>query len=282
MNTAFRLIILILVSAAVILLTSKCFSTQRVLRISDGRIIAFNHMIREIKGSNLIFVGEIHDLKAHHKAQLRIIEALHKTGVPIAIGLEMFTAESQQVLDRWVAGTMEKDGFIRLYYNNWRMPWPLYSDIFLYAQRKRVPMIGLNAPQEIVQKVSKEGFASLTGEEKKKLPPSITCNVSTPYMEFIKKAYAEHVGKEDSFLHFCEAQMLWNKTMAWHLVTYLGKRPGKRVVVLTGEGHALKRAIPEEVRELSAFNYKVILQETPDMPARSLSMEEADYVLLMR
>jgi uncharacterized iron-regulated protein len=143
-------------------------------------------------------------------------------------------------------------------------------------------MIGLNVPREIVRKVSSRGFAALSPEERKKLPPDVTCNVTAPYMEFIKRAYVDHTGNGNSFLHFCEAQMLWNKTMAWHLVRFLQKNPKKTVVVLTGTGHSLKRGVPEEVREMAGYNYKVILPETPDMAAGSLTPEDADYVLVTR
>ncbi|KAF0221396.1 MAG: hypothetical protein FD174_534 [Geobacteraceae bacterium] len=282
MDKAFRTIALLLVCATVVLLTGRCFSTERAVRVSDGSVIGFDRMIREVKGAKLVFVGEVHDQKAHHEAQLRTIKALHKAGTPIAIGLEMFTADSQHDLDRWVAGRMEKERFIRLYYDNWQMPWPLYGDILHYARQNRIPLIGLNVPRDVAQKVSSKGFAALTRDEKKKLPSGITCDVDAAYTEFIKKAYAQHARNDKSFIHFCEAQMLWNKTMAWHLARFLEKHPKYTVVVLVGAGHALKRGIPAEVEAISGFNCKVILPEMSDMPARAVTGGDADYVLLLK
>src|SRR5919198_4158442 len=203
--------------ASIVVAAVAFAASSQVLRLSDWTVIGFDRMIAEIKGVNLVFVGEIHAREEHHEAQLRVIRSLHRAGVPLAIGLEMFTAECQPDLDLWVAGKIDEQVFLKKYDKNWGMPWPLYREIFLYARTNRIPLIGLNVPREIVQKVAQSGFASLTPEEKGKLPPAITCNVDSAYMAFIRKAYTEHFGTEKSLLHFCEAQMVWTKAMAWRL-----------------------------------------------------------------
>lgn len=280
MNKTFRTCGIFLACVAVILAARACFCMERVVRITDGRVIDFGRMIAEVKGGDLVFVGELHDQKWHHENQLRIIKALYGAGVPLAIGLEMFTAESQPALDRWVAGKMEKESFVRLYYENWQMPWSLYGDIFLYARQHRIPLIGLNVPREIVQRVASQGFESLASEERKRLPSGITCDVDKSYMAFIKRAFAEHAGNEKTFVHFCEAQMLWTKSMAWRLTDFLDKHPRKTVVVLTGAGHAMKRGIPEQVGQSSRYSYKVILPEISDMPIGKVGVGDADYIVL--
>jgi uncharacterized iron-regulated protein len=254
----------------------------RVYRVSDGRTISYGQMIREIKATSLIFVGEIHTSEADHLLELDIIKSLHEAKVPLAVGFEMFKAESQESLDQWVKGTLPREEFIRLYYRNWGMPWPLYGDILMYVRQERIPAIGLNLPDEISRKVNRDGFSSLTGRELDMLPPGISCSVDEQYMEFIKRAYQEHERPGGRFVNFCEAQMLWNKTMAWHLVGYLKKNPGSIVAVITGTGHAWKRAIPEQVRELSAeTSYRVILPEIPGyIEPKDITADDADYIVL--
>jgi uncharacterized iron-regulated protein len=255
---------------------------RRVFRVSDGNTISYGEMIREIGSTSLIFVGEIHTSEADHLLELDVIKSLHDAKVPIAVGFEMFTVESQESLDRWVKGTLPRDTFIRVYYRNWGMPWPLYGDILMYVRKESIPAIGLNLPPEISRKVRRDGFSSLTGRELDMLPPGITCSVDKQYMEFIKRAYQEHGRSGGRFVNFCEAQMLWNKTMAWHLMGYLKKNPDKVVVVVTGTGHAWKRAIPEQVRELSKeTRYKVILPEIPGyIEPKGITTADADYIVL--
>jgi uncharacterized iron-regulated protein len=150
------------------------------------------------------------------------------------------------------------------------------------VRKESIPAIGLNLPPEISRKVRRDGFSSLTGRELDMLPPGITCSVDKQYMEFIKRAYQEHGRSGGRFVNFCEAQMLWNKTMAWHLMGYLKKNPDKVVVVVTGTGHAWKRAIPEQVRELSKeTRYKVILPEIPGyIEPKGITTADADYIVL--
>jgi uncharacterized iron-regulated protein len=101
-------------------------------------------------------------------------------------------------------------------------------------------------------------------------------------MEFIKRAYAGHARTVDKkFLNFCEAQMVWDKSMAWHLVEYLKKHPGKTVIVLAGVGHAWKRGIPEQVSRLSQYTSTIILPLIPDqVEPDSVTLQDADYVVL--
>jgi len=239
-------------------------------------------MIEDLRKATLVFVGETHDNELHHRLQLEIIRDLYSAKAPIAVGMEMFTASSQEYLNSWIAGKINPDDFIRVYYKNWGFPWPVYRDILLYVRDNKIPTIGLNIPPEISRKVASSGFSSLSKEEREKLPPETGCAVDEHYMKFIKRAYAMHGHGGKQFLHFCEAQLLWDQVMAVNLVEFLRKNPGRMVVVLTGNGHAWKRGIPEQVRMLSSkISYRVALPDVPGStdPA-NISVEDADYILL--
>lgn len=255
---------------------------RRVLRLSDRKIIGFEQMIDDIKKADLVFVGETHDNESHHQFQLDTIKALHHLKVPVAVGLEMFKAASQSALDSWVAGTISADDFVKVYYANWNFPWRLYKDIFLYVKNNEIPAVGLNVPEEITQKVARSGFSSLTREEREKLPPETGCAVDEHYMKFIRRAYTMHGHRGRQFLYFCEAQLLWDQVMARNLIDFLKKTPVKTVVVLTGNGHAWKRGIPEQVRTFSGkTSYRVLLPEVPgSIDLSNITVEDADYILL--
>jgi len=264
------------------LAAAQCVATEGgVLRVSDGKIITFNQMIDEVKKANIVFIGEIHDSTEHHEAELAVIRAFHESDTPMAVGLEMFRHDSQGVLDSWVLGKSSLEQFLPSYYDNWRMPWPFYREIFWYARDHEIPLVGLNIPEGISKKIAQQGFASLTEEEKKRLPSGISCNVDSTYMEFIRKAYTDHSRQERQFVNFCEAQMVWDKSMAFHLVEYLKKNRGRTIVVLAGVGHAWKRGMPGQVAMESKYTYRVILPLIPDqIDRKSVTTKDADYVLL--
>lgn len=251
------------------------------LRLKDGKVVGTDVMLSDLKGADLIFIGENHDDISHHQAQHDIIAALHESGRDLAIGLEMFRSNAQPELDRWTAGKFAQDSFVRLYYAHWRLPWSLYSDIFLYAREHEIPLIGLNIPEAISGKISRQGFSSLSPAERKQLPPGISCSVDPQYMDFIRRAYSAHGANEKSFVHFCEAQMVWDKTMAWRLAEYKKRHAARTIVVLAGTGHAWKPGIPAQAKEMGKYSMRVVLPALPDMQGRrGIGVADADYILL--
>jgi len=271
---------------AAALLVFACFiricAGGEILRVRDGAVISFDRMIQEISHADLVFVGEVHDEQAHHEMELRIIRSFHEAGAPLSVGLEMFRSESQNELNSWVNGSSSLEQFLSSYYENWRQPWPAYRGIFLYAREHQIPLVGLNIPSDITKAVARSGFLALNAQQKRKLPPGISCNIDPTYMQFIRQAYAGHSHQEDKrFLNFCEAQMVWDKSMAWKLIEYHQKYPGNTTIVLSGVGHAWKRGIPEQVTQKSSFTYKVVLPLIPGQIERnSVSLRDADYVVL--
>jgi len=253
-----------------------------VLRLRDGEKISFSRMIDQLEGIDFVFVGETHDSKENHQVQLRIIKALHAAGRPLQVGLEMFQAKSQPKIDKWQAGRISNSDFIRIYYGNWKQPWPLYRDIFYYLKEKKIPMLGLNIPPAVSKKVAGEGAAALTEADRAELPPGLSCDVSPAYRNYIEQVFSQHAaGRNDrSFQNFCEAQVLWDKVMAWHLVQRQ-KQETVTTVVLCGIVHALKRGIPSRVESMrEGSTIKIILPGTKGINLEAITPKLADYIVL--
>jgi uncharacterized iron-regulated protein len=262
---------------ALLMLTGT--SHAHTLRIADGSYVPLPELIEELRQADLVFMGELHNHPGHHLAQLQVIQALHEMVEPVAVGLEMFRAEDQKYLDRWVAGDMDPQEFLAIYHRNWSM-WEMYRDIFVYARDNRIPMIGLNISREVTQQVAREGFDSLSPEQLEKLPP-IQCEIDDRYEEFIRRAHgAGHHGSD--FMSFCEAQMVWDNVMAENLLAWHRANPDHTVVVLAGSGHAWKHGIPEQVlRRTDTVTYRVLLPEIPGrIGTQDATVEEADYLML--
>jgi uncharacterized iron-regulated protein len=272
------------ITALAVWLASPSFSgaPRDLLRIADGATVTLTEILHDLKNASLVFVGERHDQKEHHELQLTVIRGLNEAGVPVAVGLEMFRAESQMDLDRWVQGEISEGEFKHVYDNNWTSSWNLYKDIFLYARTHRIPMIGLNVPREITRQVAQGGFRSLTPDQMGELP-DVSCDVDSTYMAFIRRSFDQHPHGESEFAHFCEAQIVWDTAMAWHLLRFLEANPEHTVVVLAGNGHAWKRGIAAQIRRWSRITYRVILPEEPERLERgSVSKDDLDYLWLKR
>lgn len=267
-----------LIFFAVMLAAAYGCVEPRIFRVADRHELKAPELLKEVGGSDMVFVGEVHNRKSHHRVQLEIIKAMYLSGARLAVGVEMFKKENQQALDKWVAGELGESEFSEIYHMNWGLPWSQYREIFLFAREKKIPLVGLNVSRNIIRQVVKDGFSSLTAEQLSGLPSGIECRVDAKYEEFIKEALGEHAG-DLSFKNFCEAQMVWDNAMAHNAIEYLDSNPGARMVVLAGSGHSWKRGIPSQVDRLSRYSFSVILPESDRVRADEIDTKDADYVI---
>lgn len=251
-----------------------------MLRLRDRRVIGFEEMIKEIRDSKLIFIGEYHDSEPHHRIQLDIIKELNNSNLPVAVGVEMFAARSQNYLDLWVRGDIEINDFIKAYYQNWSVPWTFYNDLLLYIRDNKIPAIGLNLSKGLLEKIKSGGVSSLNKKELGELPGQGSCDVDRRYMEFIERVYAVHGHQERYVDNFCESLIMKDRAMAQRIARYVKENPDKRMVVLTGVNHAWKRGIPEKSSALlKRLRYSVILLGVSGFTdANNFTTEDADFI----
>jgi len=260
--------------------TKARFEDRRLFDVARGKETTLSKALSDLRKKRVILVGERHNQKSHHTAQLLIIQALHDSGESVAIGLEMFRTGSQDALDQWVSGKMSKRDFQKVYSENWNFPWPLYSIIFEYARKMKIPLVGLNLSRAITQQVARGGFQSLSKEEKEKLP-NVTCMVDRDYMAFIREAYGAHAHGQLNFTYFCEAQLVWDNVIAINALRYLRANPKLSMILLTGTRHAWKKGIPEQMRQRSKLPYTIILPHLPgEVDPETVRVKDADYVML--
>lgn len=236
-------------------------------------------MLEDLRKVQVVFMGEFHDHAGHHDAQLTIINALDDDDKPLAIGLEMFRKDSQEALDQWTSNRLPLLEFLSIYNDNWSM-WHEYRKIFEHARNEDVKMLGLNIPRSITNKVLRDGFKSLPEEEKQMLG-NVQCVVSPDYGNYIRQAMGGYGGHGEQYLHFCEAQLLWDTMMAHNLVEFLKENPDYRVIVLAGSGHAWKFGIPRQMLEEADISYRVLLPEVfGRVDRQSVTKEITDYLWL--
>ena len=253
---------------------------HRLHNLQNNKETLLADAISDLRKNRIILVGEHHTNRNHHFGQLNVIQSLNEAGVQVAIGLEMFKSDSQQALDRWVAGNISETEFQKIYYANWNYPWSAYQMIFEYARKEKIPMIGLNVPRDITRQVSRQGFNSLSEEQKGKLA-DVTCRVDKEYMDYIKKAFGSHGHGGLNFTYFCEAQLVWDSAMAINSLEYLKKNPDTTVILLAGTGHVRKGAVPRQIRLRSEIPHAVILPKTEGIiDEQTVSIKDADYIML--
>ncbi len=248
--------------------------------VRHGSRIGLGELADRLRDTPIVLVGELHGRPPIQRGQLHVLQALHASGKPLAVGLEMFRRDRQEALDRWVAGDLPEREFQAVFRDNWGDSWSAYRPIFLWARERRVPLVGLNVPREITRKVAQSGFASLS-EQERGLLEGVTCELDPAYLDYVRRAHGAHGHGGGDFLFFCEAQMVWDAAMAVHALAHLEAHPERSMVILTGIAHARKGAVPRQIAARSRMATAVILPAVPGhLDPATVQPEDGDFLLL--
>ncbi|MEO0847931.1 MAG: ChaN family lipoprotein [Cyanobacteria bacterium J06629_2] len=219
-------------------------------------------IVERVMGDNAIYLGENHDSAAIHQQQLEIItqlqEKLDRNSSDfqgIAIAWEMFQRPFQPILDRYLSGTISESQ-LQLqteYDDRWGFDWEFYAPILRFAQEQQIPLIALNTPAEITQKVAESGIESLKGSDYRYIPPLAEIKLdNAEYRQRLNNIYQQHVeegqGNSTDAANFFAAQVLWDETMAEAIAQRHLAYPQEQIVVLVGKAHVMyDYAIPNRV-----------------------------------
>jgi uncharacterized iron-regulated protein len=212
-----------------------------VLDSKSNKVITFGELMDRLNKADFVCVGEQHDSDECHRIQLQIIKALFARDERIGVGMEMFQKPYQSAIDRYFAGLISEEEFLKDsdYAKRWGFDWKLYRPIVEFCRRNDVPLAALNVRSELVKRLYKVGFDGLTDEEKKELGP-IDFNVKAH-----KDYWYERLAKLHGLPNATKAQKdssyaimtAWDDFMAQNASAFRKERKLQRMVVLAGIGH---------------------------------------------
>jgi uncharacterized iron-regulated protein len=260
------------------------FMVGDVIDTATGRIISFDGLIGELSRARAIYAGETHTSMEDHRAQLRILEALHAKNPHLVLGMEMFPRAVQPVLDRYSDGSLSTDDFLQEsgWDMIWGFPFHLYKGLLTYARDQHLKILGLNAPGAVVKKIGHEGLAALTPVERAQVARDFHLDDAANRRR-IESEYRIHAkqGIKD-FEGFFEAQLAWEETMAETIADYMaGLDPSWQIVVIVGKGHMSGgHGIPELVHGRIPLPFKTVAPIPIDYPGAAGDPDIADYVII--
>src|SRR6476620_9303320 len=92
---------------------ASAYVPQRVYDTGRKGFADFEGMLADLTRADVVFVGEQHDDANTHRLELAIVEGLARRRVPLIIAMEMFERDVQPVLDRYLAGTIGEEQFLK-------------------------------------------------------------------------------------------------------------------------------------------------------------------------
>lgn len=254
-----------------------------VQRDLSTQISAASNALANIEVPAVVYVGEVHNQLSYHLNQLAVISALQQRGLNVAIGLEMMQTPFQQHLDDYVGGHID---FVTMlerteYFTRWRYDARLYQPIFQYARQHRLPLIALNAPRELTDRVSAVGIEGLDHNERNTLPDKLT-PLDPQYRALLEQVFKEHEDSGDMNLErFIEVQQSWDETMGATSAKFIRDNPNHILIILAGVQHvAHGYGIPAKVESHTGLRGTIILSNNerngiPDSADVFLNLDNA-------
>ena len=262
---------------------SRVFHRGQIIDLASGKDVSFDRLMDEALSRDVFFVGEIHDAPAHHLIEIQILQGLFTGERSLTLAMEFFQQDQQAILDGYTMGDMTEEEFLDRvdWKKTWGYPYFYYRPLMLLAKQHRLKVLALNAPQEIVRKVAREGLGALDAEQRAQLPGDIDLS-NEAERAYVRQAYGEHEhGNLKSFQFFYEAQCVWEETMARNIADYM-KDHGQKVIVFSGNGHIIwKFGIPDRTqRRIPVSTGTIMCYPLP----KTVTLERgiADYLWLTR
>jgi uncharacterized iron-regulated protein len=246
---------------------------------SGARLDALDPRLRSAR---VIYVGEEHPNPHDHAAQIAVLEAAFAVEPKVGLGLEMLPRSAQPALDAFVAGKsdeaqLEKDVD---WPKAWGYPFGLYAPLLRFCRDHKLRVYALNAPRALVHTVAMKGLDALAPDEKTQLPEMQPG--PAPHREMVREAFAQHPkGKfaDAKFERFYLAQLVWDETMATSIASALAAPDAPRkLVVVAGEGHVRRFAVPDRAARRGAKPYLTIFPVFADDADDAVQDAVADLV----
>jgi len=236
-----------------------------------GRVAAQDVLSRAARES-VVLVGESHENADHHRWQLNTIAGLAALSPRLVLGFEMFPRRVQGALDRWVAGELGEEEFLKA--SDWSRVWGYetahYLPLFHFARLNRIPMIALNVERDFVRTVGEKGLEAVPVEKREGV--SDAAPATEPYVERLFAVYSEHPGRgrtatrsDPEFRRFVDAQLVWDRAMGQAIAEAAAHNAGALVIGIMGASHISHGdGVPHQLQSLGIKRVASLLPWGPN------------------
>ena len=188
-----------------------------LLFTGDGEPAGYGALLLAALKHDIILFGELHNNPIAHWLRLELARGLHAgSNRPLLIGMEMFEADQQILLDEYLDGIIRRQNFeqeARLW-NNYATD---YRPMVEFARESGIPVIATNIPRRYASLIFHQGpdsLARLSRETRKWMAPlPIQVDLELPGYKKINEAAMHH---GSSFLAHSQASK--DATMAYFIM----------------------------------------------------------------
>lgn len=185
----------------------------------EGKKVSYQEMFRAVGKADVLFFGELHGNPIAHWLELEISQDLYKEHPSLTLGMEMFEADDQIVVNEYLKGLiLEKH--LRTEAKVWPNYATDYKPLLEFARSKGLDVIASNIPRRYANLVYRRGpgaLDSLSEEARKWIAPlPLEVDLELPGYQKMITEMGHHVKPEDA-RNLLYAQAIKDATMAYFI-----------------------------------------------------------------
>lgn len=272
-------------------------NNYRIYSVKMNKEVSIDTLINDMKNYDVLIYGEEHNDSVTHYLEETIFRKMNeKYGNQLALSMEMFDRDVQQVMNEYLQGAIREKNFTKdaRVWSNYRD----YKPMVELAKEKKLDVICANAAGRYSNLAGRKGQKALMD-----LPVgSKSFFAPLPYDTATGKYYEKllemsgHSPKTDTIkppaspigmgsFNLIAAQSLWDATMAYSISDYLKKNNTKKVMQVNGRFHSDERfAMVAQLKKYSPKAKVMVLSSSSDASFPAIDWNKfkvyGDYIII--
>ena len=258
----------------------------KIYSTSKQKLTTLDEIVNDMANADVLFFGEDHSDSTGHYLEYTLFKKLSEQYPgKIALSMEMFETDCQNVLDEYLSGFIREKNFITE-----ARAWKNYKDyrpLIEFAKASHIPVVAANAPARYVNMANRLGLASLeqlnkTG--KSYLPPLPIDTATGSYYDKFLKIMGGHSSMTG--MQMFQAQSLWDATMGWSIARFAKAYKGYKILQLNGNFHSEEKLgaaaqLKKYAPKIKILNIATYNDENFDNPDWNKFSKNDDYIILV-
>lgn len=257
----------------------------KIYSTSKQKIVSLDDIADDMSSVDVLFFGEEHNDSTGHCLEYLLFKKLaEKYPDKVALSMEMFETDCQNVLDEYLDGFIREKNLIsdaRAWHN-----YKDYRPLIEWAKAAHIAVVAANAPMRYVNMVNRLGLNSLTqlnATGKSWLPPLPIDTATGAYYEKFLQVMGGHAAMAG--MQMFQAQNVWDATMGWSIARFAKMHKGYKIFQINGGFHSEEKLgtvaqLKKYDKKLSVLNIAVFCDDSFNNPDWSKLSKNGDYIIL--
>ena len=257
----------------------------KIYSTSQRKLISPDDIVNDMANADVLFFGEEHNDSTSHYLEYVLFKKLsQKYPQKVALSMEMFETDCQNVLDEYLDGFIREKNFMteaRAWHN-----YKDYRPLIEWAKANHIPVVAANAPARYVNMTNRLGLSSLAqlnSISRSYLPPLPIDTATGEYYEKFTTIMGGHASMGG--MQLFQAQNLWDATMGWSTARFAKKHKDYKLFQVNGSFHSEEKLgaaaqLKKYAPKLRVLNIAVFCDDNYDNPDWAKLSKNGDYIIM--